>query len=184
MKHPAQAFVLIGLPFILLSGCASTDDYVCKGIAEGVRCASARDVYDDTHDKDHISPTPPKDDQASNEPTSFVDDEDHYQGRTPKESSTDESAPAIKPIEAKYPSPKPGPVIPLRTPSGVMRIAVNLWEDEQKRLFSAQYIFTEIQARTWVIGEPYLDNQAPISPLRSGIPGQLGHGVKTPLRSN
>jgi len=157
----ATLFMLLGLQV----GCSSNKEFVCSGITEGVHCISTREVYEQTNDKDALHP---KKDGESTE-------RDAVQHSGVKGTSAQMRNTPL------YPSPKPGPVIPLRTPSGVMRIAVNLWQDQKKRLFSAQYVFTEIEKRKWVIGEPYLNGKAPLSPLKNGILGTRQSGQFTPL---
>jgi conjugal transfer pilus assembly protein TraV len=47
---------------------------------------------------------------------------------------------------------------PYRSAARVMRIYVSAWEDEQGDLHMPGYIFSELEARRWSVGQPAIDS--------------------------
>ncbi len=131
------------LSTLTLGGCAvGGSDYGCKGMPEGVRCVSARDVYDMT---------------ASGGPVTPVG---HTEIKNPDSRDPEEvtvtKPPIIDPVVDTFVAPAlPDRPIPVRTPAVVMRIKVFSWEDsESGALIAPGYIYSEIEPRKWTIGMP------------------------------
>jgi conjugal transfer pilus assembly protein TraV len=67
-----------------------------------------------------------------------------------------------------YVAPRlPNKPVPIRTPAEVMRIWVAPWEDTNGDLIVTGYIYTEIEARRWVVGDSMNENKANFQPLQS-----------------
>lgn len=157
-----------------LSGCASalsvgSPEYGCSGLPEGVQCMSARDVYAATDDGKVPAPmvkgdgkskkTTKKDKQASSEAS-------EQQENTGRDSVVD-----------TYVAPNlPDKPVPIRTPAQVMRIWVAPWEDTNGDLITTGYIYTEIEPRRWVIGEPEMFKSPTLKPLQTIKPAKNTRG--------
>jgi conjugal transfer pilus assembly protein TraV len=128
---------------IALSGCAvGSSKYGCAGMPEGTQCASARDVYEMTETTDRVT--------RSGQASAAANATAGYAGEK-------EFAPAILPAA--------NGAIPLRTPSQVMRIRLNFWEDERGDMHVPGHIYTEIEPRTWQVGMPAVDPTPVLRPL-------------------
>lgn len=148
----------------LLTGCTSfvnigESDYSCPGIPGGVQCMSTRDAYEATNDG-HV-PRAMSSDKAQAEGT-------HSHGFVSSNLSNQQTVQQqeqqfINKYIAPYLPDKP---IPIRTPAEVMRIWVAPWEDERGDLIATGYIFTEIEARRWVVGEEPAASAPTLRPLQ------------------
>jgi len=140
----------------LLAGCSGLgigeSEYGCEGKPEGVRCISTRDAYTATEDRDRLGPT----DGAG----------------TGAPASPESGAASVASAAALERAPLPavdGP-IPLRTPSRVMRIRLNYWEDAAGDLHVPGYIYTEVEARRWEAGLPAQAAPPVLRPLQRSAP--------------
>lgn len=136
----------------LLAGCSGLgmgeSEYGCKGKPEGVRCISARDAYTATEDRDRLSATDNAGNVAPDSPASGA--------------ASAVSAVALE----RAPLPAVDGPIPLRTPSRVMRIRLNYWEDAAGDLHVPGYIYTEVEARRWEAGPPAQAEPPVLRPLQ------------------
>jgi len=151
-RPAAAAMLLAGT----LAGCGTVFPYnstsTCPQIGEGV-CASAREVYGATNSKDIV-------DYRDVRPAS-------------KTSAAAISAPAAVPPAAS--GIVSGPtlpvstgaesIIPLRTPSVVMRIWIAPWETESGDLVLSGYVFTELHERRWQVGNQDVGAASSLRPV-------------------
>lgn len=145
----------------VLSGCSSfgNSDYGCKGLPEGSRCISTRDLYEATSGGENSSSV--SNISEANSPES----KKNHDKEVSHSQSTD-------PVIDNFVTPAlPDRPVPIRTPAQVMRIWVASWEDiSSGALITPGYIYTEIEPRRWVIGksESAASSQAKIfKPLES-----------------
>lgn len=139
--------LVVGVLVISASGCSvlniGSGDYGCPGMPDGVQCMSARDVYTETND--------------GNVPRSMTKKEAKKEAKKNKGDSSTKNTTTINHGDSvinTYVAPNlPNKPIPIRTPAQVMRIWVAPWEDTNGDLITTGYIYTEIEARKWVIGE-------------------------------
>lgn len=129
--------LLVLLP--VLAGCAGS--YGCQGLPDDPVCLSAVEAYRATER------TPPA--RAGTAPTTA----------------------AANPASVAHPaSPAPHPRIddptPIRTPSEVMRIWIAPWEDDEGDLQVSGYVFTELEPRRWLIGQPAGRRAPSLTPLQ------------------
>lgn len=145
----------------LLSGCASPGkNRPSCPTPNGVRCMSTLDVYEATNSTDQIAgPIEGKDAPTSNEASTAYGaswgtrvDGDTLALSAGYEHSTAQHAPAVPRGNLIHTQE------PYREPAKVMRIFVSAWEDEQGDLHTPGYIFTEIEARRWSVGQPAIDS--------------------------
>lgn len=147
--------LLVVVGSFVLSGCASVfsmgePEYSCPGGKDGVRCMSAKDVYHATENADQVAPQ----------------NEDNKSGKKKDSEVVPDQKPVVR--SQSNPTIKIGNLVPIRTPARIMRIAVNTWEDESRRLHGGQFVFTEIESRKWNVGEqqtPFGSALAPFTPL-------------------
>ena len=155
------------LPLLLLTAACGavpgTSTYGCGGLPEGVSCVSARDVYKLTNSgkpvvaidgKATALDTPatgaagpaPAADSAQPNPTPPV--------AAPVTTDRGASAqPGLQSIALRPEDAGAMNVVPLRTPSRVLRIWIAPWEDEAGRLHVPGFTYAEIEPRRWSIGE-------------------------------
>ncbi len=142
----SASHLMWALSVMVLTGCSATglgsNEYGCRGMPEGVRCLSARDVYEMTNNPTYSqkikSIAPRIDAKVNTQPAN------NQTGNLPHPSSQ----------KAKQ-------SMPIRTPSNVMRIWIAPWEDLHGDLNLASYVFTEIEQRRWHIGIPVSQNSSP-----------------------
>lgn len=147
---------LVLLSMAVLTGCSSLtnigeSEYSCPGTPSGVKCMSTRDVYNETNDG-HV-PRPMNPDQAHGHAGSAAFGSDVSNAQIARQQEQQ----FINNYVAPYLPDKP---VPIRTPAEVMRIWIAPWEDQSGDLIATGYVFTEIEARRWVVGE----EPAPASP--------------------
>lgn len=169
---------------LTLTGCASLNigesDYSCSGMPEvtddGVKCMSARDVYQLTN--------------SGEVPSSFYAEQESTRTETRTRRSKRRAAkqknnqkvesqkvyaegtfqPKIttdpNDVVGNYVTPNlPDRPVPIRTPAQVMRIWIAPWEDTNGDLNAAGYVYTEIEPRRWVIGDRSKEQTNALSPL-------------------
>ena len=154
----------------VIAGCASMEgnNYSCSGMPDGdsLACMSTRDVYAATNDDSSLAPQAVASansvarGQAS--PTDVrATPREHYTGREAAiDQRTGSSLPATRGVDpmdvpANFVAPRlPDHPVPVRTPAQVMRVWVAPWESDQGDLMTVGYLYTEIEPRRWVLGEP------------------------------
>lgn len=159
----------------ILGGCANmglgNSEYACAGIPErtdqgGVRCMSARQVYQMTE-----QPGPVNIYGADEEETS----DDKWWGsrsskKNAKSAAEEKPAPVDVSANSNHPlseSPISNEPIPLRSRAKIMRIWVAPWESTNGDLNVSGMVFTELDGRRWSIGVQE-DIEAPtLSPLQT-----------------
>lgn len=121
-------------------------DYACSGMPDGVKCMSAREVYEATNNGQTLQSRTEK-----GEPVVGT----HNGSMVARDAVID-----------NYVTPNlPDKPVPVRTPSMVMRIWVAPWEDKRGDLITPGYIYTEIEPRRWVIGRPNESSRSTFTPL-------------------
>lgn len=162
-----------GIHFVSVLGIASLlgacsmlnigqDSYSCTGIPEGVRCLSARQVYEQTHNGQR----PQTIREQSSDATRSSNKVQLNAVARPKADTP--SISASHPVSASVLSHLRS--LPLRTPSQVMRIWIAPWIDEQGDLMTPSYVYTEIEPRRWTIGLPEVGTRPLLRPLISSQP--------------
>jgi len=118
----------------------------------GVRCLSARQVYQATESSDYV--------------------------KTKEETEGDENANKVQTItngtrrDSQVALPRIEQPVPIRTQAKVMRIWMAPWEDDDGDLHADGYLYTEIESRRWNLGERIRSPGAAISPLSIATPSK------------
>lgn len=141
--------MLLTLVLGLLNGCASVmgvgkSEYSCPGGIEGVRCMSARQVYQATHSSDTVKST-----------------------GGPDADKVQDGKKTVLHQYSRVAVPRIGQPVPIRTQAQVMRIWMAPWEDEEGDLHADGYLYTEIQGRRWNLGENFTAPGSTLTPLSS-----------------
>lgn len=162
-----------------LPGCSwlntGEDSFSCSGKPGSVYCRSAREVYDVTSDGTVPSPMKPEDAydkdcddcvRAEDVNPKLKEADARYgananTGAPAPGAAVPAAAPASGAVAAKavaaaqseeYASPRlPDKPLPIRTPAQVMRLWVAPYVDAAGDLNAPGYVYTEIEARRWVI---------------------------------
>lgn len=150
------------LSLTVLTGCTSLtsigeSEYSCPGTPSGVHCMSTRDVYNETNDGHVPRPMHPGQEQEQAVGGSYGSDLSNAQIARQQEQTF------INNYVAPYLPDKP---VPIRTPAEVMRIWIAPWEDQSGDLIATGYVFTEIEARRWVVGEEPSPSSPTLRPLQ------------------
>lgn len=104
---------------------------------------SARQVYSATHVADRVSPN--YKDGKPIHPSAAA---------TPSQGAVSVAAAAqASSNEYRPPLPEVHSPLPVRVPAKVMRVQIFPWEDSQRDLNAGSLVFTEIEGRTWTLGE-------------------------------
>ena len=165
----------LSLPLLLVTAACGavpgTETYSCGGLPIGVSCISARDTYKLT---DHGKPVV----AVAGKETAF-DQPPATDGTVPAPATPTPPAAAGTQLAALG-LPEPGQVasialrpelagapdvIPLRTPSRVLRIWIAPWEDDAGRLHVPGYTYAEIEPRRWSIGQDEPEQRMHLQPL-------------------
>ena len=138
------------------SGCSwlgiGQSNYTCPGGVDGVRCMSARQVYQATESSDYVKPTN----------TDSEDEKSTTATATPAGANSQRTSQiAVPSIEQP---------VPIRTQAKVMRIWMAPWEDDDGDLHADGYLYTEIESRRWNLGERFKSPGGAISPLTIATP--------------
>lgn len=133
----------------VISGCMGIGqgDFSCPGGILGVRCFSARQIYQATESSDYVEPSNAEENKTPNN-REFVSGGER--------SHTNQAV-----------VPRINQPMPIRTQAEVMRIWVASWEDEDGDLHADGYLYTEIENRHWNLGERFKSPGATLSPLSS-----------------
>ena len=140
--------LLIAVLATVLGGCSVVPvgeaEFSCPGTGPGVRCASAREVYEMTNTRERLET---------------------------QRTGTGEATTAPAPRQSAAPAPVPAPRIdgpvPVRAPAVVMRVWVAPWEDQVGDLMAAGYVYTEIEPRRWAVGLRHERSRDLLKPLAS-----------------
>lgn len=159
-----KAIVLVLTSMAALQGCSGfgvgESEYSCDGYADGITCASAREVYQQTSSgaDPHEGHDHGKDEKAAPEKD---DGERAHEGH--RRASVQRRAGGIEsesePVDRQQPESRQvgqhvaidGPT-PIRTQAKVMRAWVDSYEDQKGDLHIPGLIYTEVQERRWNIG--------------------------------
>lgn len=152
------------LAMLIMSGalcsCSYLDigesEYSCPGKKYGVTCAGTRDIYNHTHNG-RIPAGVPIEEARSGASTFESGEIKNNAGAYGNGSGISDSAGEQRQqVVENFVTPNlPDKPVPVRTPARVMRIWVAPWEDRDGDLNVSGYIYTEIEARKWVISEPH-----------------------------
>jgi len=138
------------------SGCSwlgiGQSNYTCPGGVDGVRCMSARQVYQATESSDYVKPT--------------------NTGSEDEKLTTETATPVgvISQRTSQIAVPSIEQAVPIRTQAKVMRIWMAPWEDDDGDLHADGYLYTEIESRRWNLGERFKSPGNTISPLSIATP--------------
>ena len=139
----------------IMQGCSfmgiGKGDFDCPGGVDGVRCMSARQVYQATESSDYVKT---KEEQK---------EADNKNNQTTSTGLSHTSEVAVPRIEQP---------IPIRTQAKVMRIWMAPWEDEDGDLHADGYMYTEIESRRWNLGDRFKSPSSEISPLSVATPSK------------
>lgn len=173
IRHTAGGgLVAVAAAVAGLSGCAvGNGDFSCPGRPQGVRCASAVEVYNLTGDTDVIAATAA--DAIGSDPSGAAEAR-APQTRREQAATRDATGQAPMTVPGAPPatvdegqvvrvSTSGAPVgrlplvdrpTPVRTPAQVMRVWLAPWEDTRGVLHIGGYHFIEVVGRRWTIGGP------------------------------
>lgn len=154
------------LSFVTLAGCSSLtnigeSEYSCPGTPDGVKCMSTLDVYNATNDGHVPRPMSAKD--ASEGVVNVSPNVSVGSELSNMQIARQQEQQFINNYVAPYLPDKP---VPIRTPAEVMRIWIAPWEDQNGDLIATGYVFTEIEARRWVVGEEPAPSSPTLRPLQ------------------
>ena len=147
---------LLGLVILTVApGCSwlgiGQSSYSCPGGVDGVRCLSARQVYQATEASDYVKP--------ANAP-----------GEEDKSALAASSSNVIPQQTHQIAVPSIEQPVPIRTQAKVMRIWMAPWEDDDGDLHADGYLYTEIESRRWNLGERFKSPGGAVSPLNFAAP--------------
>ena len=153
---------LLSLPLLALglAGCGAvpgSSTYGCGGLPEGVSCMSAREVYKLTDGGKPVVALPGQPTALDAAPT--APDTPALAGAGPMQTI------ALRPGDAGA-----ADIVPLRTPSRVLRVWIAPWEDTSGRLHVPGYTYAEIEPRRWSIGEGAATGRLQLEPLTQPAP--------------
>ncbi|TAL51416.1 MAG: type IV conjugative transfer system protein TraV [Methylovulum sp.] len=149
--------IKIALIAATLQGCSSLgigkSDFSCPGGIDGVRCLSARQVYEATESSDYVKTRAEENQTGAN--------------------ANKQSVPVVAKVgSAQVAVPRIGQPVPIRTQAKVMRIWIAPWEDNDGDLHANGYIYTEIERRKWNLGQPFNSPGTALSPLSVVTPSK------------
>ncbi len=138
----------------ILQGCSfmgiGKSDFDCKGGVDGVRCLSARQVYQATESSDYVKTKDEKEDSDN-------------KGQPISNGRSQTSQVAVPRIDQP---------VPIRTQAKVMRIWMAPWEDDDGDLHADGFMYTEIESRRWNLGDRFKSPGSAISPLSVATPSK------------
>lgn len=162
--------ILILVFVAILTGCSAfggRDTFDCPNTEVGAACISARQVYAATHVADTVPP-------------GYIDGK-RIDSKKSSDSGSKEVLNGLNTVQP--PLPQIDTPLPIRTQAKVMRIRIFPWEDNSRDLNTGGFVYTEIEGRTWNIGEEQVSRvQANvISPLQMPLNGRMFDQNTSPL---
>ncbi|MGE0147984.1 MAG: type IV conjugative transfer system lipoprotein TraV [Geminicoccaceae bacterium] len=169
-----RAFVSLPLLALGLAGCGAvpgSSSYGCGGLPEGVSCMSARDVYKLTDGGKPVVALPGQPTALDAAPPSPAPAGAAATGSPPPSAATHSPRPPlpatgqVQAIALRPEDAGAADIVPLRTPSRVLRVWIAPWEDTSGRLHVPGYTYAEIEPRRWSIGEGTARGGLQLKPL-------------------
>ena len=144
----------------VLSGCTNlgfgNPEYACSGLPEktdqgGVKCMSARQVYESTERPGPVDIYTKPDEQKKKHWWSSEPEEEEGEGQVNSlgAPAADLSANNAHPLGA---SPISSDPVPIRSRAKILRIWIGPWESTAGDLNASGLVFTELEGRRWSIG--------------------------------
>ncbi len=171
---------------VVLGGCSAfgNDTFHCPANVDGATCMSAREVYGATHVADRVSPNY-KDGKPIGPHAAVTQSQASGRGladyQTAAQASSDSPTPAVV-DKYRPPLPEVDVPLPVRVPAKVMRIRIFPWEDNARDLNAGSVVFTEVEGRTWTLGEEQTSRvQANVIDPLSVPKASTGTTYQTPL---
>lgn len=126
---------------LVMQGCATIgeSEFKCKGYPDGLPCTSLNEVYTMTDGDDY---------QEKIDAATVTEDGDES---TDKPKANEVPTQVVKTTPTVIPDHSRS-VIPLRTPSQVMRVQIRPWESKSNVFVVPGYHYVEIEERRWMIG--------------------------------
>ena len=185
IRHTAGGLVAVAAAVAGLSGCAvGSSDFSCPGRPQGVRCASAVEVYNLTSHADAVAATAA--DAIGSDPARGAEAraaqaervQAALQGEAGQAPTTVPGAPPATTDEGRVLRVSASgttvgrlPLVdrptPVRTPAQVMRVWLAPWEDTRGVLHIGGYHFIEVVGRRWTIGGPVNSQPARVFSINS-----------------
>lgn len=142
---------------MVLSGCASLGvgepEFGCNGRPAGVRCISTGEAYEQSSHTDKLRSVNPE----TGEVIPGEANENSTPTKAPQVSGVKDTTLKVVPLPSKP--------YPVRTPSRVIRVWIAPWVDKADNLHAGGYLFTEIEKRTWTLGELNENTNVRLRPL-------------------
>jgi conjugal transfer pilus assembly protein TraV len=172
LKHTETVLRVVALTAVaaIVQGCASIGSYTngeygCTGQPDGVLCTDVQTVYELTDGDDYVDRINElrraQNDDGGSAPE---EDADPAASRVPGADPNGARGVAQLNVRGVVPKTVRG-VVPLRTPAEVMRVYVRPWETKDGDLYVPGYIYTEIEARRWLIGDKAVSHSEKITVL-------------------
>ena len=167
--------ILIGSCALVVAGCVPyKSNYNCKGYPEHVSCVGMETIYEETNNRDSMWTADLGDGTSAHQHEQGKPAQIHTGRRSAPQPYTGRKAtdvPGRQPYhhsEVAYddypaapdPTITPDYTLPIRTPATVMRVWIAPWIDSNDDLMMSGYVYTEIEKRRWMIGEPTVDERS------------------------
>lgn len=158
IKNNKITLTILGLSVLFLQGCASMlsvgkSEYSCTGYKDTDKCLSATQVYKKTNGNITEDLTTAENITKKSNDSSFFsfgnnnDVEANFREDFQKYKSQVSIAPsAIAPV-------------PIKNQADVLRVWIAPWVDTNKQLHSGEFVFQEVQNKTWSIGSEVVNNK-------------------------
>lgn len=162
--------IVIATAVAITQGCSSlgsytNGDYSCSGLPDGILCADVQTVYALTDGDDYAERINELRQSQNKKGEGELDStESGHRGGAEagkRQASALPNAPSVRGVLPRNVSG----IVPLRTPAEVMRVYVRPWESKDGDLYVPGYLYTEIEARRWMIGDKAVDHSEKITVL-------------------
>jgi len=153
---------------VIVQGCSifGKSEFDCKGGVDGVRCLSARQVYQATESSDYVKT---KDEsEGEHEKTWFFG----LFNKSQRSNNKDQVITNGNRQDSQVSVPRIDQPVPIRTQAKVMRIWMSPWEDDDGDLHADGFMYTEIESRRWNLGDRFKSPGSAISPLSVATPSK------------
>ena len=143
----------------IVGGCGSfnSEQFQCPATEEGATCMSARQIYGATHVADRVAPNyrdgKPITDKQATHAIGSGDAELQPADANPKIQQRALVASPQQSDSYRPPVPDVDTPLPVRSPPQILRIRIFPWEDNARDLNAGTVVFTEVEGRTWTLGE-------------------------------